>query len=113
MNDPGSAQMGYLYNLMTSVNFQDGKHNDSLTDNDGFTKYDRISAFSGKDFALIYNYSGRSFEINLEALEFKPVSARWYDPSNGKFLDTETGFSGMVDVPQNSSGESDMILVLK
>ena len=113
LNDPGSAQMGYLYNLMTSVNFQDGKHNDNLINNGGFTKYDRITAFSGKDFALIYNYSGRSFELNLEALEFKPVSARWYDPASGVFLDKETAFSDVIDVPKNSSGESDMILVLK
>lgn len=105
--------MGYLYNLMTSVNFQDGKHNDNLINNGGFTKYDRITAFSGKDFALIYNYSGRSFELNLEALEFKPVSARWYDPASGVFLDKETAFSDVIDVPKNSSDESDMILVLK
>ena len=72
-----AEQIQVLYNLMTSVNFQDGKHNDNLINNGGFTKYDRITAFSGKDFALIYNYSGRSFELNLEALEFKPVSARW------------------------------------
>ncbi len=109
---PGGMQMKYLYELMTSVDFASGKHNDGLVSNKGFGKYDRITAFSGKDFAFVYNFSGRPFELGAEQLGFKPRRAEWFDPSNGARAAADIGAHRGIVPPKNAEGGSDMVLAL-
>ncbi len=109
---PGGEQMKYLSGLMTSVDFSSGSHNDELVPNDGFEKYDRVTAFSGAGFAFIYNFSGRSFRIDLGALGFKPRKAVWFDPSNGARAEADADLGGIIVPPRCSDGGTDMVLVL-
>ena len=106
---PGGRQMGYLYELMNSVDFVSGKHDDSLVSNEGYEKHDRITAFSGKDFALIYNYSGRPFRINAKHFE----AAEWFDPASGERAKADIDPSAEIIPPRNSVGETDMVLVIR
>lgn len=110
---PGGEQMKYLIELMTSVDFSAGRHNDELVSNEGFGRYDRVTAFSGGSFAYIYNFSGRGFRVNLGALEFKPREAVWFDPSSGVYTETDVDFGGIIAPPRCSDGGSDMVLTLK
>ena len=104
--------MKYFYELMTSVDFTSGKHNDELVSNDGFFGYDRITAFSGRDFAFIYDFSGRPFEIRASALGFKPRKAEWFDPSCGARRAADIDLGGVTAPPKNEAGDSDMVLAL-
>ncbi len=110
INLPGGAQMKYLYELMTSVDFASGAHNDNLVPNEGFEKYDRITAFSGADFAFVYNFSGRPFKLRAEALGFEPKRIEWLDPSDDSRRAADIELGGAITPPRNAAGESDMLL---
>lgn len=96
---PGSLHMKYLYELMTSVDFTDGSHNESVVDNTGFEKYDRITAFSGNDYIMIYNYSGRKFTVSTD---FVLSSFSWFDPTNGEYAPANKSEGGCFIPPKNS-----------
>ncbi|HIV85290.1 MAG TPA: glycoside hydrolase family 140 protein [Candidatus Monoglobus merdigallinarum] len=104
---PGAMHMKHLYSLITSVDFAGGSHDDALVSNDGFEKHDRITAFTGESFALIYNYSGREFTINRDL----SGTAQWFDPTSGEFSPAQ--LNGVIRPPRNSAGETDMVLVIK
>lgn len=113
INLPGGMQMKYLYELMTSVDFASGKHNDGLVSNEGSCGYDRITAFSGRGFAFIYDFSGRPFKICAEELGFKPRRIEWFDPTNGNRSAADVGPGGEFVPPVNAEGGADMVLALR
>ncbi|HEY1021986.1 MAG TPA: putative collagen-binding domain-containing protein, partial [Flavisolibacter sp.] len=46
-------------------------------------KYNYLVASRGNDYALIYNYTGRPFEVVMGKLEGKNVNTSWYSPRDG------------------------------
>ena len=82
--------------------------------NEGYVKHDRITCFCGDDFALIYNYTGRSFSIDCAKLRFEPDWYMWYDPTTGEFneCDFDIRQSCNIEVPKNHRNETDMVLVV-
>lgn len=113
INLPGGAQMKYLRELITSVDFTSGAHNDALVSNAGFEKYDRVTAFSGNGFAFVYNYSGRPFTVAADALGFEPRRIEWMDPTDGSRRRADADLGGIITSSLNSAGETDMILCIR
>lgn len=113
LDAPGAEHLKHLYELITSFDFITGLHNDNLVDNSDFSKHDRITAFSGSNYALIYNYSGRKFKIDGSALNFAPSEYKWFDPTNGRTERIDTIDFDAVTPPQNSCGEPDMVLIIE
>lgn len=109
INLPGALHMKYLYELMTSVDFSAGSHVEAA-DNQGFRGYDRITCFAGEDYLLVYNYSGREFRLNID---FVPKEAQWFDPTNGKYTEAAIDPKMPIAPPRNSSGDRDMVLVIR
>ena len=112
MDAPGAAHLGHMYELITGFDYTNGSHNDKLTDNDGFVKHDRITAYTGKDYALIYNYTGREFKLSLSALDFAPTTYKWFDPTNGNVSEFTPEPGETIVPPKNSNGETDMVLII-
>lgn len=112
MDAPGAAHLKYMYELITGLDFANGCHNDELVNNNGFVKYNRITAFSGRNYALIYNYTGREFKINPSALDFEPTSYKWFDPTDGSITEFAYNQAEFFIPPKNSNGETDMVLII-
>lgn len=98
LKDPGFRQMQYLKKLMLTFPYFERVPDQKVIEGDIGERYDRIVATRGKDYILIYNYSGRPMEINLSLISGKKKNAWWYNPSDGtlayigEFNDGITGF---------------------
>lgn len=113
MDAPGALHLKLMYELITSIDFTNGEHNDALINNDGFKKHGRVTAYSGRDYALVYDYNGRPFELNLSALGFEPKSFKWFDPTNAEVTDAKPISDGRYAPPINANNETDMVLIIK
>lgn len=115
LHHEGAGQMTHLVNLMTSVDFVNGKPNDSRLTWGQKEQYHRISVFEGQNYILCYDYLGESFALNLESLADKKIEARWMDPASGSY-----SYLGPVDPKKETifrpapkySGANDWVLVL-
>lgn len=83
INDPGAAQMIYLKKLMLSKSYFDRVPDQSLIAGNVGEKYNYLAATRGEDYAFIYDYTGRDFEINMGKIKGAKVKASWYNPRNG------------------------------
>lgn len=98
LKDPGFRQMQYLKKLMLTFPYFERVPDQKVIEGDIGERYDRIVATRGKDYILIYNYSGRPMEINLSLISGKKKNAWWYNPADGtlayigEFNDGITGF---------------------
>ena len=90
LEDPGFGQMKYLKNLMTSLPFTDGMPDQSLIVGDPGNQHDRLIAFRGKDFALVYTYTGKEISIDLSNISGASKNIWWYNPSDGNLTFVET-----------------------
>lgn len=115
MHNPGAGQMMHLYNLVNRFDFVSGQVRDDLLADGQQEKYGRIAAFAGTDFALFYNYSGRSFQVDTKKLPDTLTGAWWFDPADGVY-----SYLGRVEKnavmtfipPQKPEGQNDWVLVL-
>ncbi len=82
LEDSGAAQMIYLKKLMLSHSYFDRVPDQGIVVDQG-EKYNRIMATSGKDYVFVYDYSGRSFSLNLKSFNWKNLKISWYNPRNG------------------------------
>lgn len=48
-------------------------------------KYNRLVATRGDDYLLVYNYTGRSMQVDLRKISGRAKKAWWYSPVTGKF----------------------------
>ena len=69
MHHPGCAQLKYLKDLMESVDFINGKADDSLLLFGQKERYHRISVFAGEDYILCYDYMGDEFLLDLRRFQ--------------------------------------------
>ena len=84
MEDPGFNQMQHLKNLMLRLPYFERIPDQSIVIGNG-TKYERLAATRGKDYLLVYNYTGREMTINLDRISGKEKNIWWMDAANGKF----------------------------
>lgn len=83
INAPGAAQMLYLKKLMLSRSYFDRVPDPTLIAGENGEKYDRIFATRGKDYILVYTYTGRDFSLNMARIPGKKVKVSWFNPRNG------------------------------
>jgi hypothetical protein len=115
LHHPGSSQMTHLHRLMKSIRFTEGKASQDLLEGGQGEKYDYISVFSGEDFVLCYNYSGRPFSIKLEQYEGSALEVFWFDPESGvaSFAEERKGGGTFTAVPPRKDKDSDYVLIIK
>jgi len=83
MKDPGYRQMKYLKRLMTAVPFTEGQNDQSIIAGENGTRYDRIIATRGKDYLMVYNYSGRPMHLDLTKISGKKKDVWMMNPADG------------------------------
>lgn len=115
INDSAATQMQYLRALMEAVAVANWQEAQSMVLNNG-TRYERVAAASGPDYALFYTYTGKNFRIQLGRLKEKELQASWYDPKNGRYTDigvVSNSGSRSFDPPGEPHEGNDWVLVLK
>ena len=83
LNDSGAQQMHYLKDLILSKPYFDRVPDQSLIAGEQGRQYNYIAATRGKDYALLYDYTGRPFGVNMGKIEGATVKASWFNPRNG------------------------------
>ena len=81
--DPGYLQMKYLKQLMTALPFTDGEPDQQVIAGQNGERYDRVIALRGRDFLLVYNYSGRPTQIDLTRISGKKKDVWLMNPADG------------------------------
>jgi len=113
---PGGDQMQYLKKLMLAHSFFDRVPDQSLIAGDEGELYNRLIATRGKDYALIYTYTGRNFSVNLGKIEGHKVLASWYNPRDGSSkeigLYVNEGVASF-DPPGEPQNGNDWVLVIE
>lgn len=84
LKDPGFNQMKYLKNLILTFPFFERVPDQSVIAGKNGIRYDRVIATRGKDYMLVYNYTGIPMQIDLTKIEGARKSAWWYAAKSGK-----------------------------
>jgi hypothetical protein len=115
LDSPGASQINYLKQLILSrPNFERVPAQELIAGENG-EKYDYIVATRGKDYAFIYIYTGRSFDLDLTKLLWKKTRASWYSPRNGQSIPMESFAAKGIksfDPPAEKADGNDWVLVL-
>jgi hypothetical protein len=83
MNDPGYQQMKYLKWLMLTFPFTERVADQSIIAGQNGERYDRVIATRGKDYLLVYNYSGKPMQVDLRKISGKKKSVWLMNPADG------------------------------
>jgi hypothetical protein len=116
INAPGAKQMIHLKNLMLSHSYQDRVPDQSIIFGDPGWKFSFITATRGKNYIMVYTYTGRKFKLNMGKIPGKSVKASWFNPRNGET--SEIGIiknEGIVDFapPGIEKDGNDRVLLLE
>ncbi len=84
INADGAKQMKHLKNLMLSRSYFDRVPDQSLIAEKNGEKYEYQVATRGKDYVMVYTYTGRPISVQMGKIEGEKVKATWFDPKNGK-----------------------------
>jgi hypothetical protein len=84
INDPGAAQMVYIKNLLLSRSYFDRVPDQSLIAGDAGERYNHLVATRGKNYAMVYTYTGRTIPVQMDKISGTRIKASWYSPRNGK-----------------------------
>jgi hypothetical protein len=116
LNDEGAREMIYLKKLMLSKSYFDRVPDQSLVVGEQGEKYAYIAATRGNDYAFIYDYSGKPFEVRMGKISGGNVKANWYSPKNGSKKSIGTfvnkGFR-KFDPPGEQRDGNDWVLILE
>lgn len=116
MHHPGCAQLKYLKDLMESVDFINGKADDSLLLFGQKERYHRIAVFAGEDYILCYDYMGDEFLLDLRRFQNMELDAWWMDPRNNSlsYITTIKGQEKWLASPvARKEKANDWVLILK
>jgi Protein of unknown function (DUF4038)/Putative collagen-binding domain of a collagenase/Purple acid Phosphatase, N-terminal domain len=129
-NSPGAAQMPYFRDLFATRSWwnlsPDASHQ-VLTA--GYGTYDAFGGIASNDYVtaamaadsslmIAYLPSIRTVSVNLSKFA-APVTARWYDPSNGTYATisgspfSNAGTQNFTPAGSNSDGNGDWVLVME
>ncbi|SMF17982.1 Putative collagen-binding domain of a collagenase [Alteromonadaceae bacterium Bs31] len=84
LDAPGAGQMQYLKKLMLDYDYFSRIPDQSLVLNNG-EKFEWLAACRGRDYAMVYNYTGREIKMQLGKVSGQRILARWYNPRSGKY----------------------------
>lgn len=86
LKDPGFSQMQYLKRLMLAFPYFDRVPDQSIIAEENGQKYNRLIATRGKDYMMVYNYTGRVMKIDLRKISGKMKALYWMDAKTGGLL---------------------------
>ena len=113
LEDEGFKQMKHLKQLiLTFPYFERIPDQDVIIENG--KKYDRLIATRGKDYLLVYNYTGRMMQIDLRKITGKRKNLWWMDAVSGKLTYAGEYDSSIISLqPERSTSEGvhDVILI--
>ncbi|MCD7901775.1 MAG: glycoside hydrolase family 140 protein [Bacteroides sp.] len=84
LKDPGFNQMKYIKNLMLTFPYFDRIPDQSIIAGTNGERYDRAVATRGKDYLLVYNYTGRPMQIDLSKISGAKKNVWWFSAKDGK-----------------------------
>ena len=115
IHDPGAGQMKHLAALMLSRPYFDRVHDPEALVAGGGAGREHVIATRGRDYAMVYTYTGRPFEVRLGVISGATLRAWWYNPRDGSAqsagLVPNTGVKRFVPPGQAAEG-NDWVLVL-
>ena len=113
---PGANQMLHLKKLMSSKSYFDRTPAQEIIADNEEDKYNYLLATKGKNYAMIYTYTGRNFKVDLSKLKFNVSKIRWFNPSDGTGVNIEgNGKKGIVefDPPGEQKNGNDWVLIIE
>lgn len=115
MDDPGGGQVQHLKHLILSRPFFERVPDQTLIAGENGARYEYVAATRGVNYALVYTYTGRPFEVDTNFLRGKELRAWWFDPRNGsaKAIGSVPGGGTRKFTPPGSpQAGNDWVLVL-
>lgn len=116
INAPGATQVHFIKELLLARDYFDRKPAQEIIAGNNGTGYERLAATKGKDYALIYTYTGKNFKVDFSQLGFIPTKASWFDPTNGKSTPVAQFAKNIIvefDPPGEPKNGNDHVLVLE
>lgn len=113
---PGAQQMIHLKNLMLSKPFFERVPDQSIIAGNPGEKYSFLVATKGKNYALVYTYTGRDMTINMGKIAGSIVTASWFNPRNGEIStlgEFENKGVKSFDPPGVEEDGNDWVLILE
>ncbi|NIG55339.1 glycoside hydrolase family 140 protein [Chitinophaga sp. Cy-1792] len=111
----GADQMLYLKLLMLSHSYFDRTPAPELLPHNNGKQYEHLVATKGSNYAYVYTYTGKPFEVDQAQLGFVPSKAQWYDPATGNPRDAvpaKTAAIAKYTPPARRADGSDWVLIL-
>jgi hypothetical protein len=116
LDDEGARQMQFLKKLMLSKPYFERVPDQSLIAGNAGEKYNHLVATRGNSYAFVYDYTGRSFDINMGKIKGAKVKAHWYSPRDGSKIEIGNFDNNGVrnfDPPGEEAEGNDWVLVLE
>ena len=83
MQDPGFSQMQFVKRLMLTFPFFDRVPDQKVISGENGKQYNRLIATRGKDYLMVYNYTGRDMKLDLRTISGKTKKVFWMDAATG------------------------------
>ena len=115
LNNPGFNQMKYLKNLMLTFPFFERIPDQSIIAGTNGERYDRAIATRGKDYLMVYNYTGRPMKVDFSKISGAKKNAWWYTTKDGKLEyigEFENGIHNFQHDSGYSSGNDHILIVV-
>ena len=111
---PGAQQMKYLREFFTSLEWQQMKPAPELIKSSNPEDSAHILAANAPEFALFYTPEGRSFQVDLNHLNFEDPKVYWFNPRTGTSEEVvkNKGLKNDIFEPVSSGRGEDWLLVL-
>jgi len=87
IEDPGFRQMHWCKDLMLKLPYNDRIPDQSVLVGSYGERYERPVASRGKDYMVVYTYTGAPLTVDLTKISGKKKHAWWYSPVDGVFTD--------------------------
>ena len=113
---PGAGQMKYLKILMLSKPYFDRIPDQSIIAGNPGEKYNYLVATRGREYALVYSYTGREMNIAMGKIAGAKARVSWFNPRNGEVStlgEFENSGVKLFDPPGEEEEGNDWVLVLE
>lgn len=108
--------MQHLKKLVLSHSYFEQIPDQSLIAGENGKGYSRVVATRGKDYAMMYTYTGEDIWVQMGKIRGDRVKASWYSPLDGTLTvigEYENAGTHEFDPPGEPAGENDWVLVLE
>jgi len=115
INAAGATQMKYLKDLMLSRSYFDRVPDQSIIAGPNADRYARLVATRGKDYVLVYTYTGTSMKLNMGKIAGDKIKASWFNPRDGKttfIAELRNTGTYLFDPPGETANGNDWVLIM-